>query len=106
MIIKLKRHILILLLILVSGCAGSSRWSEDPFYKHFEKPYSIVWGTTVQKLVENEKLIAFWYLRNYVTKDELTTVAKIHCESHNKSVHSVEYTYYNNSSTGAIFECK
>ena len=54
---------------------------------------------------ENEKLIAFWYLRNYVTKDELTTVAKIHCETHNKSVYSVEYTYYNGSSTGAIFEC-
>ena len=93
------------LVVCSSGCAGSSRWAEDPFYKHFEKPYSIVWGKTVKKSVENEKLIAFWYLRNYVTKDELTTVAKIHCESHNKSVYSVEYTYYNGSSTGAIFEC-
>ena len=68
---------------------------------------NVTFGADIELLssIENEKLIAFWYLRNYVTKDELTTVAKIHCETHNKSVYSVEYTYYNGSSTGAIFEC-
>ena len=97
--------LLIVSTVFISGCAKSSRWSNDPFYKHFETPYTIMWGKTVKKVVENEKQIAFWYLKNYVTKDELIAVAEIHCKSLNKSIINVEYRYYNNNAAGAIFAC-
>lgn len=102
----MKRYLIIIILsFLTSGCASSQSKSNDPFRKHFAKPYTIMWGPTVKIAAHSNTAIGYWFDRRYVKEYELKSHATQHCKSHNKSINEGQFVYHQAHHSSAIFKC-
>tara|TARA_Y100000768_G_C23345166_1_gene392775 strand:- start:25 stop:333 length:309 start_codon:yes stop_codon:yes gene_type:complete len=98
------KKILLLFLIFLNSCT-SANTSQDPFKKHFKKPYTILWGETVRIAASSNKGIAYWFDRRYVENYEVKSHATEYCKNLNKKVGDGEYVYYQRGHASAFFKC-